>query len=131
MGDHQALNARGFLYRDVLNQPLYCLWDAVSPMERLGMFPKIVGKVVQYRRHHVFEVPWIRQNNQLLWTGTKIRYVQGTVSCGGNLDRYLVSGTGNVTAMALILNCFHMGISADQVIGSENSQVVMAERKKG
>jgi len=28
----------------------------------------------------LFEVPWIRQNNQLSWTGTKIRYVQGTVS---------------------------------------------------
>jgi hypothetical protein len=28
----------------------------------------------------LFEVPWIRQNNQLSWTGTKIQYVQGTVS---------------------------------------------------
>ena len=28
----------------------------------------------------LFEVPWMRQNNQLSWTGTKIRYVQGTVS---------------------------------------------------
>jgi len=28
----------------------------------------------------LFEVPWIRKNNQLSWTGTKIRYVQGTVS---------------------------------------------------
>ena len=27
----------------------------------------------------LFEVPWIRQNNQLSWTGTNIRYVQETV----------------------------------------------------
>lgn len=30
-----------------------------------------------------------------------------------------------VSSVALILNCFHMGIGTDQVIGSENSQVVM------
>ncbi|MBW2005787.1 MAG: transposase [Deltaproteobacteria bacterium] len=28
----------------------------------------------------LFEVPWIRQNNQLSWAGTKIRYLQGTIS---------------------------------------------------
>jgi hypothetical protein len=28
----------------------------------------------------LFEVSWIRHNNNLSWTGTKIRYVQGTVS---------------------------------------------------
>jgi hypothetical protein len=47
MGDHQALNALVFLYRDVLNQPLYCLWDAVSLRNAWAMFPikKIVDQV--------------------------------------------------------------------------------------